>query len=145
MSAPLRPEPTILVVEDDEVDRMAIKRAFAEICATAPLHFATDGQAALELMTGAGSCPPLPKPLCVITDLNMPRIDGFELIDIMRTNLRLALVPIFVWTTSDDPDDIRMAYERHVAGYIVKPPDPEKLRAMVRMILGYMQVVSLPA
>ncbi len=111
--------PTVLLVEDDEIDAMAVKRAFKKGRFDCPILHATDGIEALAVLRGEG-CEPVPRPFVMLLDLNMPRMGGFALIDELRSDPDFADVAIFVLTTSNDDRDRSAAEQRQVAGYLVK-------------------------
>lgn len=108
----------ILLVEDDEVDVMNVKRAFAKGHITNPLFVAGDGLEALERLRG-GEVPKGRR--LILLDLNMPRMNGIEFLRELRKDPELAPTPVIVLTTSNDERDKVEAYNLHVAGYLLKP------------------------
>ncbi len=109
----------ILHVEDDEVMRMALQRAARKAGLRHPLHAARDGVEALASLRGEGR-PALPMPRCLLLDLNLPRMDGLELLRELRGDPLLAATPVYVLSTSSSCEDVRAAFAHHVAGYFVK-------------------------
>ena len=105
----------ILVVEDDAVDVRAITRAIRKRRIDNPIVVAQDGIEALALLRGH-----LPRPYLVLLDLNMPRLDGFGVLDEIRNDPLLKDTIVFVLTTSDDDMDKVAAYNKNIAGYLVK-------------------------
>ena len=108
----------ILLVEDDDVDVMNVKRAFAKNHIANPLIVAADGLEALEKLRG-GEVPKDRR--LVLLDLNMPRMNGIEFLRELRKDPELASTCVVVLTTSNDERDKVEAYNLHVAGYLVKP------------------------
>ena len=115
----VNPRPlNILLVEDDEVDVMNVRRAFRQFHIMNPLFVASDGVEALSMLRG-GEVPSERR--LVLLDLNMPRMNGIELLRELRSDASLHTTPVVVLTTSDDERDKIEAYNLHVAGYLVKP------------------------
>ncbi len=131
---------SILLVEDDEVDAMSIKRAFNKMRISNPIVRARDGIEALEVLQNKG----IDQPYLILLDLNMPRMGGLELLDIIRSDTRLETSVIFVLTTSKDDEDKIAAYKQHIAGYIVKENLDMGFEKLVKMLDHYWQLVELP-
>jgi CheY-like chemotaxis protein len=108
----------ILLVEDDEVDVMNVRRAFEKNHITNPLTVVGDGLEALKMLRGDE----LPKGRrIVLLDLNLPRMNGIEFLRELRSDPALASTPVVVLTTSRDEGDRIDAYNLNVAGYLLKP------------------------
>jgi len=107
----------ILLVEDDDVDAMTTQRALNELKVTNELIHKIDGEDALEYLRDENS----QKPCIILLDLNMPRMNGFELLKITKADTMLKKIPVVVLTTSDADEGIVESYNLGVAGYIVKP------------------------
>lgn len=113
----------ILLVEDDEVDVMNVKRAFKKNNIANPLHIASNGLEALEMLRGTAESPtriPQERRL-ILLDLNMPKMGGIEFLRELRADPELRPTPVVVLTTSNDDKDRVEAYNLNVAGYILKP------------------------
>ncbi|MEP7121108.1 MAG: response regulator [Byssovorax sp.] len=108
----------ILLVDDDEIDVMNVRRAFEKGKIENPLYHAEDGLAALEMLRD-GTIPKDRR--LVLLDLNMPRMNGIEFLRELREDPALHGIPVVVLTTSDEERDRLEAYHFHVAGYLVKP------------------------
>jgi len=108
----------ILLVEDDEVDVINVKRAFAKSHIMNPLFVARDGVEALEMLRH-GEVPKNRR--LVLLDLNLPRMNGIEFLRAVRQDPELCTIPVVVLTTSNDDRDKIEAYNFNVAGYVVKP------------------------
>jgi CheY-like chemotaxis protein len=113
----------ILLVEDDELDVMNVRRAFQKNNIANPLHVASNGVEALEMLRGQGSAAPTipPERRIILLDLNMPKMGGSEFLRELRADPELRPIPVIVLTTSDEERDKVEAYQLNVAGYILKP------------------------
>jgi CheY-like chemotaxis protein len=129
----------ILLVEDDEVDVMNVKRAFSKNNIMNPLFVAGNGIEALEMLES--QIIPLPK--IIILDINMPKMNGIEFLKIMRENERLKNISVFVMTTSNEDSDKINAYNLNVAGYILKPLSFEKFLTSVATLKNFWQLCEM--
>ncbi len=115
----------ILLVEDDEVDVMNVKRAFKKNNITNPLYIASNGLEALLMLHGNTSndnSPTIPpERRLILLDLNMPKMNGIEFLRELRSEPELKHIPVVVLTTSNEDKDKVEAYHLNVAGYILKP------------------------
>lgn len=137
-------EARFLIVDDDEISVMAMQRAMRKLKISNETHVCTDGQHALEFLKAEleeHSCLP---PYIVTLDLNMPRMGGLELLDALRADPGLSRVVVFVFTTSDTPQDVKSAYDHNVAGYVVKENPSETLATALNMLGTYSRIVELP-
>jgi len=131
----------ILLVEDDEVDVMNVRRAFKKNNIGNPLWVAGNGLEALELLRG----PEIPRDRrLVLLDLNMPRMNGIEFLRELRADPELALTPVVVLTTSDDERDRVNAYNLNVAGYILKPVTFVSFVEAMATLNKYWTLVEMP-
>jgi CheY-like chemotaxis protein len=136
---------SILLVEDDEIDRMIVQRAFKKNNIENPLHLAFDGQEALDMLKGAGGKQKLtPLPKIILLDINMPRMNGLELLKEIRKDEELKTISVFILTTSADDQDRLEAYKNNVAGYILKPVSFDKLVSAISVLKSYWQLCELP-
>jgi CheY-like chemotaxis protein len=129
---------TILLVEDDEVDVKALKWAFEKLKVANPLVIARDGVEALEVLRD------LPRPYLIITDINMPRMNGIELLRQIRQNDQFRDSIVFVLTTSNDEQDKIDAYDLNVAGYMLKTDMGTSFQRAISLIDNYWKVVEFP-
>jgi len=129
----------ILLVEDDEVDVMNVKRAFSKNKIMNPLFIAGNGVEALEMLKD--KIIPLPK--IIILDINMPKMNGIEFLKIVRENEKLKNISIFVMTTSNEDSDKIDAYNLNVAGYILKPLSFEKFLTSVATLKNFWQLCEM--
>jgi CheY-like chemotaxis protein len=131
----------ILLVEDDEVDVMNVRRAFEKNRITNPLFVATNGVDALEQLRGGK----IPKDRrIVLLDLNMPQMNGIEFLREIRKDSQLNLLPVVVLTTSNDERDRIEAYNLNVAGYLLKPVTFSNFCDVMAALNKYWALVELP-
>jgi CheY-like chemotaxis protein len=134
----------ILLVEDNDIDREGVRRAFTKHRIANPIHDAYDGIEALELLRGVDGSPPLPRPLIVLLDINMPRMNGVEFLQALRADEHLRDSVVFVLTTSSSDEDKMAAYDLNVAGYIVKSNVGPGFIRLVEMLERYWTLIELP-
>jgi two-component system, response regulator len=114
----------ILVADDDEEDRMLIKDAMEESKLLNPLHFVVDGQEVMDYLLRKGKfvdAEKNPLPGLILLDLNMPKMDGRQVLKEIKNNPKLRTIPIIVLTTSKAEEDILKTYDLGVNSYITKP------------------------
>jgi CheY-like chemotaxis protein len=135
----------ILVVDDNVGDVVLIKEALKSTTFRNHISVAKDGIEALQFLRREGRFAEAPRPDLVLLDLNMPRMNGCEVLAEMKADSDLMLIPVVVLTSSDAEDDIRRAYEHHANSYVTKPVD---LDEMVKAIQGieffWMSIAKLP-
>jgi CheY-like chemotaxis protein len=131
----------ILLVEDDAVDVMNVKRAFAKNHITNPLFVAGDGLEALRKLRSDEI--PRGRRL-VLLDLNLPRMNGIEFLTEMRKDPELASIPVIVLTTSTDDQDRFDAYQLNVAGYLLKPVTFTAFCDLMTALNKYWTLVEMP-
>jgi len=129
----------IMLVEDDQVDAMTIRRALKEINVMNPIIHCRNGEEALERLE-ADSDPP-----CIILlDLNMPRMNGIEFLKVVKARDDLKMIPIVVLTTSREERDRVESFAYSVAGYMIKPVDYLQFVDTMRTIDLYWTLSELP-
>jgi CheY-like chemotaxis protein len=131
----------ILLVEDDDVDVMNVRRAFKKNNICNPLWVAGNGLDGLEMLR-TGDMPRERR--LVLLDLNMPRMNGIEFLRELRADPDLRSVPVVVLTTSDDERDRVEAYNLNVAGYILKPVTLMNFVEAMATLNKYWSLVELP-
>ncbi|MDE4191804.1 response regulator [Phaeobacter gallaeciensis] len=133
----------IVLVEDDDGDAKALRRAFKKAKIANPIIRFKDGVEALAFLRGNLETTP-PKTFVVLCDINMPRMNGLELLGKIREDPQLRKTLIFMLTTSDDERDIEMAYLNNVAGYIVKARAGHMFLDLMTTLDNYWRVVEIP-
>ncbi len=133
----------VLLVEDDAVFVMCVRRAVQKAELDVDLHVAQDGFRALEVLRGEGRAEPL-RPDVVLLDVNMPRMDGHEFLQNLRADPAIAHLVVFMLTTSVAEKDVERAYARNVAGYVAKADEGTRLPTVTSLLRLYQQGVVLP-
>jgi CheY-like chemotaxis protein len=129
----MKKQQTILLVEDDVVDQMTVKRALKDIHVTNLLKIANNGEEALEfLMDETNELPGI-----ILLDLNMPRMNGIEFLKIIKKNNRIKRIPVVVLTTSREEQDRINTFDLGIAGYMVKPVDYMQFVEVIKTINLY--------
>ena len=135
----------ILLVEDDDGDAKAVRRAFDNAKIANEIVRVVDGIAALEFLRGTGRSGPPPERHILLVDINMPRLDGHGLLREIRADPALTHLIVFMLTTSRSQADIDAAYSAHVAGYIVKQSAGEDFLTLAGMLESFWRVVEIPS
>ena len=136
----MRSSKPILLVEDDQVDAMTVKRALKEIRVTNRLDIVGNGEEALSFLRN----PENEKPGIILLDLNMPKMNGIEFLKIAKKDKTLKRIPVVVLTTSKEEQDKVDSFDFGVAGYMLKPVDYTKFVEVVRTIDLYWTLSELP-
>ena len=134
----------ILLVDDDEGDAKAVQRAFTQARIANPFRRAIDGIDALEILRGENGKEKIKAPVLMLVDLNMPRMNGIELVGALRADPALQKTIVFILTTSYRDEDMAAAYDLNVAGYIVKEKAGEDFLRLSNLIDSYWRIVELP-
>lgn len=137
----------VLLVEDDEVDVMNVRRAFRKNNITNPLYVASNGLHAFSMLRGEdGGLPEVPNSRRIILlDLNMPKMGGLEFLQELRRDEKLRSTPVVVLTTSNQDRDRIEAYNLNVAGYILKPVTFGNFAEVMATLNKYWALCELPS
>ena len=134
----------VLLVEDNEIDRECVLRAFTRHRVVNPVAHASDGLEALDVLRGVDGKAGLPRPYILLLDINMPRMNGIELLRELRADPKLRSTVVFVLTTSSSEQDRMAAYDLNVAGYIIKNDVGPGFIRLVELLQSYWRIVELP-
>ncbi|OKH86099.1 chemotaxis protein CheY [Mycobacterium sp. ST-F2] len=135
----------ILLVEDDPGDELITREAFADNKIKNTLHVARDGQEGLDFLYRRGVHADAPTPDLILLDLNLPKYDGRQLLEVIKSDSDLSHIPVVVLTTSSAEEDILRSYKLHANAYVTKPVDLDQFMKAVREIDEFfVQVVRLP-
>jgi chemotaxis family two-component system response regulator Rcp1 len=135
----------ILLVEDNPTDVMLTKQALKHAKVINTLYVATDGIKAMEFLRSEAGNPETPRPDLILLDLNMPRMNGQEVLAEIKTDENLKSIPVVILTTSAAETDVARAYKHHANSYITKPVDFEGFVEVIHSIQGFwVCVVTLP-
>ncbi len=137
----MRTNKPILLVEDDEVDVLTVRRALKDLNVSNPLAVAANGEEALRRL-GDGKAQ---RPAIILLDLNMPRMSGLEFLKAVRGDGSANGIPIVVLTTSRQDQDVVEGFNYNVAGYMIKPVDYTKFVEVMQAIDLYWTLSELPA
>ena len=135
----------VLLVEDDAGDELMTREAFAEHKLSNRLHVVRDGQEALDFLFRIGPHTGAPRVDLILLDLNLPKYDGRQVLERIRSDPDLTHVPVVILTTSASEEDILRSYKLHANAYVTKPVDVNEFIAAVRQIDEFfLSVVRLP-
>ncbi|MBB0242875.1 response regulator [Streptomyces alkaliphilus] len=135
----------VLLVEDDPGDELMTREAFEDNKIGNTLHVVRDGEEALDFLYRRGAHPDAPRPDLILLDLNLPKYDGRQVLQQIKSDAELAHIPVVVLTTSAAEEDILRSYKLHANAYVTKPVDLDQFIAAVRQIDDFfVQVVRLP-
>lgn len=135
----------ILLVEDDAGDELITREAFEHNKIKNNLYVARDGEEGLDFLYRRGEYADAPTPDLILLDLNLPKYDGRQLLEQIKSDADLCHIPIVVLTTSSAEEDILRSYKLHANAYVTKPVDLDQFMSAVRQIdQFFVQVVRLP-
>jgi CheY-like chemotaxis protein len=136
---------TILLVDDDKVDTMAVRRSFRELNIPNPVIATRNGIEALECLRGENGHEKVPSPCLVLLDLNMPRMGGIEFLGELRNDPALRRTVVVVMTTSEAEEDRVRAYDKNVAGYVLKHRPGQSFLDSIGMLQHYWRTIEFPS
>jgi CheY-like chemotaxis protein len=131
---------TILVVEDDPFDAHFLEKAFDRILANCAVHRVCDGEEARLYLRGVGKFAErskFPLPSVILLDLRMPRMNGFEFLQWLRQDANLKVIPAVVYSSSDNPADVRKAYEMGANSFLHKRLSMNAVQDTMRSFARY--------
>lgn len=135
----------ILLVEDDPGDELITREAFERNKLRNRLHVAHDGEEGLNYLYQRGAYEDAKRPDLILLDLNLPKYDGRQLLEKIKSDPDLSRIPVVVLTTSSAEEDILRSYKLHANAYVTKPVDLDQFINAVRQIDEFfLQVVRLP-
>jgi len=132
---------SILLVEDDKVDAMTVKRALRDLNVTNHLDIVGNGEEALAYLKNEENR----EPCIILLDFNMPKMNGIEFLKIIKNMDSFKMIPVIVLTTSKNEQDRIESFRLSVAGYMIKPVDYMQFVETVKMIEMYWTLSELPA
>ncbi|WP_245886793.1 response regulator [Umezawaea tangerina] len=136
----------VLLVEDDPGDALMTVEAFEYYKVANRLHVVRDGIQAMDYLHRRGEYADAERPGLVLLDLDLPRMDGHEVLDLIKSDEDLRTIPVVMLTTSTADEDILRAYHRHANAYVVKPVDFDAFVGAVRQIEDFfISVVAKPS
>ncbi|MFD3803075.1 response regulator [Streptomyces sp. NPDC058611] len=135
----------VLLVEDDAGDELMTREAFEDNKIGNTLHVVRDGLEALDFLYRRGDHTGAPRPDLILLDLNLPKYDGRQVLEQIKTDPELSHIPVVVLTTSAAEEDILRSYKLHANAYVTKPVDLDQfIRAIQQIDDFFVTVVKLP-
>jgi len=135
----------VLLVEDDAGDALITEEAFEHHKVFNRLHVVRDGVQALAFLRHEGEYADAPRPGLILLDLNLPRLDGHEVLEVIKQDADLRRIPVVVLTTSEAEEDVLRSYQLHANAYVTKPVDFDAFVGAIRHIDDFfITVVARP-
>ena len=131
----------VLLVEDDPGDVLMTKEAVEHYKLRTVLHAVTDGEQALHFLRRTGGYADAPRPGLILLDLNLPRLDGLEVLAELKADPALKVIPVVILTTSQAQQDVLRSYVLHANAYVSKPVDFETFMEVIRQIDNFFVTV----
>jgi two-component system, chemotaxis family, response regulator Rcp1 len=136
----------ILLIEDNSGDIRLIKEVFRKDNKEDNLHVVTDGEQAILFLRQQGEYADAPRPKLIFLDLNLPKKDGREVLAEIKTDDKLRLIPVVVFTSSEADQDVQKTYSLHANCYVVKPFDFDQYSEIINTIRNFwLNIVKLPS
>ncbi len=145
----------LLVVEDSNEDFRMLQRLMRRMSVQNPIHRCTNGDEVLEFLYQLGNdayskgedlrnSKVALRPSVILLDLNLPGIDGRDILDRLKQDKSFKEIPIVVFTTSSNPKDIELCYQKGANGYLVKPMDAQELKKTIQAFVDYWLEANMP-
>ena len=139
----------LLVVEDSNEDFRMLQRLMRHMSVQNPIHRCTNGDEVLDFLYQLGSealrnSKVALRPSVILLDLNLPGIDGRDILDRLKQDKSFKEIPIVVFTTSSNPKDIELCYQKGANGYLVKPMDAQELKKTIQAFVDYWLEANMP-
>lgn len=136
----------ILLVEDNPGDARLVREAFKTVDLEISLHTVSDGKEALHFLHDHQQADSSSYPDLLLLDLNLPRMDGFAILEEIKTNSDLPSLPVLILTSSKDEEDVTRSYELSANAYLTKPTDPEEFSALGQAVKEFwFKTAQLPS
>jgi CheY-like chemotaxis protein len=137
---------TILLVEDDPGHARLIEKNMRRSNVTNDIVIATDGQQALDFIYSEGEYAgrTSPSPLLILLDLNLPVLDGYQVLERLKSDEHTQRIPIIILTSTQDPREVERCYELGCNIYVTKPVDYEQFSQAIAKIGLFLSVVTIP-
>lgn len=133
----------ILLIEDSQADVLLFQEALSD--SNIQWEHVTDGEKAIQYFQQQEHNPGQSLPNLIVLDLNLPRVHGHEVLEYLKSHPKLAHIPVFVWTTSNNRTDVEQSYNSHANGHLIKPPDLAGFFSMVQKLESFWtHIATLP-
>ncbi|RAM52235.1 MAG: response regulator [Hapalosiphonaceae cyanobacterium JJU2] len=134
----------LLVVEDSNEDFRILQRLMRRMAVQNPIHRCTSGDEVLDYLYQEGkNIDGLSRPSVILLDLNLPGIDGRDILEQLKQDKTFREIPIVIFTTSSNPKDIEFCYQKGANGYLVKPMDVQELQKTIQAFVDYWLQVNI--
>src|SRR5260370_734804 len=133
----------ILVVDDNEDDVLLLQESLRDEPAVNLLHAVHDGEEAMAFLRREGQFAAAPRPGLVLLDINMPKMNGFEVLQVMKADPLLKTIPVVMLTTSTRDEDIARSYDGGACSFVSKPVSLDKLKEVIKQFMLYWTLVSV--
>jgi CheY-like chemotaxis protein len=134
----------LLVIEDSNEDFKMLQRLMRRMEVQNPIYRCTSGDDALEFLAGAQNSGDAPRPSVILLDLNLPGMDGRSVLEQLKQDQNLKEIPIVIFTTSSNPQDITFCYRQGANGYLIKPMNVSELQKMVQAFVEFWLDANTP-
>lgn len=135
----------ILLVEDNDGDVLLIKDAFEEAKVNCRIHAVGNGEKAVQFLNREGKYTDSVKPNLIILDINLPRLNGHEVLQFIKSSVQLCQIPVIMFTTSSSDKDITESYRKHANCYITKPVEVDDFtEAILQIEKFWFHLATLP-
>ncbi len=135
----------LLVAEDSDEDYEVLEYIMQKLDVTTPIHRCEDGEAVIEfLQMEQPISAQAPKPAVILLDLNLPGVDGRQVLTRIKQSETFQTIPVVVLTTSMNPSDIDFCYRQGANGYLIKPMEIEDLETTIRGFIGFWLEINIP-
>jgi CheY-like chemotaxis protein len=135
----------ILIADDDDDDQMMMTAAFSDTGYKGQINTVANGEQVLEYLHKRGEYSTAVTPRLIMLDLNMPKKDGREVLRELRKHPKLSVIPVIVYSTSNNPDDVIFCYEMGANSFIAKPSSYDELKRIAEMVQKYwLETVLIP-
>jgi CheY-like chemotaxis protein len=144
-----KPNELLLVVEDSNDDFKMLQRLMHRMAVRNPIYRCTNGDDALDFLYQRGNYRDMTvaspqRPSVILLDLNLPGIDGRDVLGQLKQDQSFREIPVVVFTTSPNPDDVELCYQKGANGYLIKPMDAEELQKTVQAFVDYWLETNIP-
>jgi CheY-like chemotaxis protein len=137
----------ILLVEDDDGHARLIERNLRKVSLINPIERVPDGQEALDYLTNQGrfgDSQKYPRPQLILLDINLPRLDGIEVLERIKQDPKLRAMPVIMLTSTDTQAEIDRCYRAGASGYVAKPVNINSLGEKLNRLGMFLEIVELP-
>ena len=135
---------TIILVEDDPGHALLIQKNLKRAGVLNPVVHLTDGQQALDYLFSSSAGTVRRAPLLILLDLNMPVVDGYQVLTRLKADKQTRSIPVVVLTTTDNPQEIARCYELGCNVYVTKPVEYDKFSAAIQSLGLFLSIIKVP-